>query len=280
MKDSEKKMNEKEKMSIRQVSEFVGMSADAIRLYEKEGLFIPYRDPKNGYRYYEKGDIRHLVRIMHYRKAGFGLADIRRILGYNDFDDIKKEMIEQMRRESEIVLEHQIIEKKIERFLRTIDILQNGIRSCERITIPARYKIMWDMEELKHDKVKAWKRILHHPLYNFGRTCCDFSYTNHEEYNILRTGIAVDQETIESLGLPVEDTIVEYQPPIDCVCYVVANRYNEDFSWQYERVHGFARRKKIQLADYGEMYHVYDLTGNTGVKEFYEVCIPILKGEK
>ena len=39
--------------SIHSVAELLGISADAIRLYEKEGLVSPMRDESNGYRYYD-----------------------------------------------------------------------------------------------------------------------------------------------------------------------------------------------------------------------------------
>ena len=54
--------------SIHSVAELLGISADAIRLYEKEGLVKPLRDEKNGYRYYENEQIHKIMGIHLYRQ--------------------------------------------------------------------------------------------------------------------------------------------------------------------------------------------------------------------
>lgn len=49
--------------SIHSVAELLGISADAIRLYEKEGLVSPMRDESNGYRYYGNEQIHRIMGI-------------------------------------------------------------------------------------------------------------------------------------------------------------------------------------------------------------------------
>ena len=55
------------KYTISQVSKFTGVTIDAIRLYEKEGLICPKRDDNNNYRYFDLELIRRIIFIAFYR---------------------------------------------------------------------------------------------------------------------------------------------------------------------------------------------------------------------
>ena len=69
----------------------LGVSADAIRLYEKEGLVKPLRDEKNGYRYYENEQIHRIMGIHLYRQIDVGLSQIKRMFGIDTFDGLESE---------------------------------------------------------------------------------------------------------------------------------------------------------------------------------------------
>ena len=64
--------------SIHSVAELLGISADAIRLYEKEGLVSPMRDESNGYRYYGNEQIH---KIMGFICTGRLMWDCLRLRG-------------------------------------------------------------------------------------------------------------------------------------------------------------------------------------------------------
>ena len=71
--------------TIHDVSALLGISADAIRLYEKEGLVEPLRNPANGYRYYTFDQIHRIMGIALYRQLGVGLAEIGELLKHQTF---------------------------------------------------------------------------------------------------------------------------------------------------------------------------------------------------
>lgn len=58
----------KTQYTIHDVAALLGISADAIRLYEKEGLVEPERNPQNGYRYYGFDQIHKIMGISLYRQ--------------------------------------------------------------------------------------------------------------------------------------------------------------------------------------------------------------------
>ena len=78
----------KTKYTIHDVAALLGISTDAIRLYEKEGLVSPLRDPKNGYRYYEYDQIHRIMGISLYRQLDVGIAEIRELLNDQTFPEV------------------------------------------------------------------------------------------------------------------------------------------------------------------------------------------------
>ena len=54
--------------TIHEVAALLNISTDAIRLYEKEGLVTPTRNPENGYRYYNTEQIHRIMGICLYRR--------------------------------------------------------------------------------------------------------------------------------------------------------------------------------------------------------------------
>ena len=71
-------MGGKMELSISQISEVTGLSADTLRYYEKEGILSAKRR-ENGYRYYDEKDITDLKYLVVMKYAGFSLAEIKNI---------------------------------------------------------------------------------------------------------------------------------------------------------------------------------------------------------
>lgn len=81
----------------------LGISADAIRLYEKEGLVHPTRNPGNGYRYYNFQEIQRVMGISLYRQLGIGINKIRQLVQQQSFDEVEGQfdrLIEENERDS------------------------------------------------------------------------------------------------------------------------------------------------------------------------------------
>lgn len=63
-------------MYIKAFSEQIGLSADTLRFYEKEGLLMPERD-SNGYRIYGARDADWIGFILRLKEMGVPLAQIK-----------------------------------------------------------------------------------------------------------------------------------------------------------------------------------------------------------
>ena len=67
-------------MQIGQMAKKLGVKADTLRFYEKNGLLTPSTRSDTGYRYYSQADFQRAMFIMRCKKVGFTLADIKELL--------------------------------------------------------------------------------------------------------------------------------------------------------------------------------------------------------
>ena len=68
-------------MRIGEIAAFFGVSAKALRIYEKMGILSPAKiDEDTGYRYYSADQVKHLDAILELRALGFSLTEIQDLL--------------------------------------------------------------------------------------------------------------------------------------------------------------------------------------------------------
>lgn len=67
-------------LTIGKLARESGLSADALRYYEKERLLAPAKKTRAGYRLYGEDAMRRLAFIRHAQQCGFSLAETREML--------------------------------------------------------------------------------------------------------------------------------------------------------------------------------------------------------
>ena len=67
-------------MNISEIEKITGISKQAIRFYEKEGLISPKRNQDNQYREYAENDVKTLKLIYILRKKGLSVDEISKVL--------------------------------------------------------------------------------------------------------------------------------------------------------------------------------------------------------
>ena len=73
-----------EMIQIGAVAKRTGLSIDAIRFYEKQGLLRPPHRSHGGFRLFHEADIRNLQFISSSQTLGFSLGEIRYLLAFRD----------------------------------------------------------------------------------------------------------------------------------------------------------------------------------------------------
>ena len=70
--------------TVKEMSEFSGVSARTLRYYDQIGLLKPDKTSEAGYRYYEDSQTERLQWIVLYRELGFSLKQIAELLEADD----------------------------------------------------------------------------------------------------------------------------------------------------------------------------------------------------
>ena len=114
-------------LTIGQMARLNGVSEQALRLYDRSGLFSPmYRDEENGYRYYDIRQSAQLDMIQHMKSLGMSLKDIRGQLEDFDLEEFKKILERNSRAIDEQIRELQYQKRAIRRTLESYEWYENA----------------------------------------------------------------------------------------------------------------------------------------------------------
>ena len=96
-------------MNISEIEKITGISKQAIRFYEREGLISPKRNQENQYREYNENDVKILKLIYILRKTGLSVEEISRVLkdeiSMNDAMNKRRSEIIRERKEQDQLIE-------------------------------------------------------------------------------------------------------------------------------------------------------------------------------
>lgn len=83
-------MKEAGRYTIKDVANFAGMSTEAVRYYEKQGLISAEKNEENGYRYYKTWDIHMLMQARLYRQYGYSMNETKEMLQSKSVDALEQ----------------------------------------------------------------------------------------------------------------------------------------------------------------------------------------------
>ena len=92
---------------VKELADYYGISAQAVRLYDKKGLLPSDKNEVNGYRTYTREDVVTMDYICRLKKMHFSLEEIRRIINEEPLEQVAEMAAEQQRRLEEEVRELQ-----------------------------------------------------------------------------------------------------------------------------------------------------------------------------
>ena len=109
---------------ISKISKIVGISSEAVRLYEKKGVVHSQKNPQNGYRSFHTLDIGTLLRCRTYAQLGLSLNEAADLINAADVADVHARLGRQ-----EKALEREM--EKCRRYLNRLQDLNGQILRCQ-----------------------------------------------------------------------------------------------------------------------------------------------------
>jgi MerR family transcriptional regulator, mercuric resistance operon regulatory protein len=123
-------------LQIGQVSQKTGLSVDAIRFYEKEGLLPQPARTKGGYRLYRQREVADLEFIQKAQQLGFSLNEIRELFSIQRHP---QEMCVHIR--DLVAQKLGVVRSKIEELQRLEAVLAAAIKQCgNALRQPAKHR--------------------------------------------------------------------------------------------------------------------------------------------
>jgi len=119
-------------MRIGEFAREAGVSASAIRFYEKRGLLPPSPREANGYRCYDHGDLRVIRLIDQARSLGFSLNDVARFMSRSAKDRREKSKLLPVLADKLVMLDRHLAEVRQQRtaIMAFMDLLNEAEQSA------------------------------------------------------------------------------------------------------------------------------------------------------
>lgn len=76
------------KYKISDVAKLLGITTEAIRYYENQGILTPTKSENSGYRHYGVWDLHILIRARAYRQYGYSLSETAELINHYNIPDI------------------------------------------------------------------------------------------------------------------------------------------------------------------------------------------------
>lgn len=130
------------KYKIGTVAKLLGVSPEALRLYERNGILVSQRgEGENGYRYYSRLDITALLRARAYHQYGFSLRETEALINADDIQYIRGEYRRQAAALEEEILHRQRILDYLTEMSLLLGRLPGELWTIRRETRPGLYRL-------------------------------------------------------------------------------------------------------------------------------------------
>jgi len=261
--------------TINDVAKLLGISADAIRLYEKEGLVEPIRDSKNGYRYYGFEQIHRIMGISLYRQLDVGIHEIREILSQQTFDGIIERFDDFIKNgEQEISCLQQRI-GKLGFMKHHLSSLAQGVDTFSLRQLPDCYVLFHqDSAELKYDEMQ---KLLTSPNFSFGNLCYILKFDSEMSYSCDELEFLVRKPMLELTSLKDKEDTLPVRKSCDCVYTVKSASDSERRRWDLSKLYEYAAQQGAHCCDFAYAFYVFSMLNDDKIDDYYEIYLPVEK---
>ena len=261
--------------TIREVASLIGLSTDAIRLYEKEGLVTPLRDPNNGYRYYGPNEIQRIMGIHLYRQLDTSISEIRDLYNTDSLAGISGHFTNLISQTEQEILNLQNRLEKLQFMKQHLNSLQEGIQSCSIREMPALYLLY--QQDFSKNLYTNMKDVLTSPVFSFGNFCYTLRTNESGTYSPHALEFAIREPMMKVC--PWRDKADMFTKISGCRCiYTVITAPDlNSVEWNLSSVYAYAKEHNLNCHSDAYSFYVYSLITNDSITDFYEIYLPIIE---
>ena len=233
------------KYKIGKISELMGMSSEALRYYEREGIVTPEKDAASGYRLYTAWDLHILIRIRMFRRYGMTLEESARALASPDVCGVVDILGQKEAALRESIAEQQRLLKRLHRDrIAMLDAQQNLGKYRVEMSPAMLFLDTQRSYSFIDGRVKAYSQWIAKVPYVGSGGIFDIPGTPGE----LRYGLLIDEDQIEGLdmGLLEESLLI---PSQKCLVTFFRSGSEEELCLEmFSPALGFLERHQLTLS--------------------------------
>lgn len=257
--------------TIHDVAGLLNISTDAIRLYEKEGLVSPTRNPENGYRCYDTEQIHRIMGICLYRKLNVSIAEIKRLLAVSTLGDLSESFsgfIDSRKKEIErLTLEVE----KMSYMKQHLDTLDEGSQSISIRTLPAVYPLYH--QDSAFLGYRTLKDVFHSSLFPMGNFSYILSVEPSGSCEVSALQFAI-REPMLALT-PLNPANLPRRDSCRCLYTVTSFPTEHEMLWDLSAILEYAREHQLSCKPEAYVFYVFSMAQTDTIMDYYEVYLPL-----
>ena len=267
------------KYTISQASKFTGVTTDAIRLYEKEGLICPKRDDNNNYRYYDIEQIRRIIFISFYRKIDVSIAEIAPLITSSSLSDIHRTFDELIKSNNEKIEQLHTKIEKLSVLNKSIESLAANIGVYSVCVMPKCYKMMEKVDaDTEGHKMSS---TISSPMFSFGNigyeTFIGEDFLPSKRYIFF----VIWENLIKVAPVNVAINDLPYVEPCECISTTVIGHGNGITDFSLKEMVEYASSMGYTHSGFYYAFYTYSVpdasSNGNNIIDYYKIYMPVKK---
>lgn len=267
------------KYTISQVSRFTGVTTDAIRLYEKEGLICPKRDENNNYRYYDIEQIRRIIFISYYRKIDVSIAEIAPLITSSSLSDIHRTFDDLIKSNTEKIEQLRTKIEKLSVLNKSIENLAANIGVYSVCTMPKCYKMMEKVDaDTESTKMEA---AVNSPMFSFGNIGYEIFFS--EDFLPTKRYIffVIWENLIKVAPVGTDIDKLPFVEPCECISTTASGHGNGIINFNLKDMADYAASKGYAHSGFYYAFYTYSVpdvaSDGKDIIDYYNIYMPVKK---
>lgn len=267
------------KYKIGTVARLLGVSPEALRLYERNGILkSSVKDAENGYRYYSRLDITALMRARAYHQYGFSMKETEALINSDDVSYIQEEYRSREDRLEEEIRQKQMILGCLRQISALLDRIPSELWTIRRETCPGIFRLEFMKgEELilspaQQELFPQWVAMAPFAFPSQRNSWSSLRNGRDESYSAL----GVLEADAAAMNMPSALSAGSYFPPSSCLYTAVEISSENSSCAQYlSHLKDYVDRHGIEVAGDPVCRTFLSMNKRENYRRFRQIWLPI-----